>query len=230
MTLQPGTRLGSYEITSLLGSGGMGQVYRAKDHKLGRDVAIKVLREELASDPERLRRFEQEAEDDWRWFEPELTYENALLPLALFRFSIRTGDQHALRVARDSLSFLESTCFANGHLQLIGNAGWHARGAEPMVADEQPIDASAFVLAFRAAHDATGDRQQQLLPPGQADQKGYRVFSPTDCESLEELHQPAEEDRTEGQNKHWTNNDQPDRAPIAQYLPHHTSSEGQDTP
>ena len=61
MTLQPGTRLGHYEITSLLGSGGMGEVYRAKDHKLGRDVAIKVLREELASDPERLRRFEQEA-------------------------------------------------------------------------------------------------------------------------------------------------------------------------
>jgi hypothetical protein len=106
-----------------------------------------------------IRRFEQEADDDWRWFEPELTYENALLPLALFRFSIRTGDQRALRVARDSLSFLESTCFANGHLQLIGNAGWHARGAEPMVADEQPIDASAFVLAFRAAHDATGDRR-----------------------------------------------------------------------
>jgi serine/threonine protein kinase/tetratricopeptide (TPR) repeat protein len=61
MLLQPGTRLGSYEITSLLGSGGMGQVYRAKDDKLGRDVAIKVLREDLASDPERLCRFEQEA-------------------------------------------------------------------------------------------------------------------------------------------------------------------------
>ncbi len=61
MTLSPGTRLGSYEITSLLGSGGMGQVYRAKDLKLDRDVAIKVLREELATDPERLRRFEQEA-------------------------------------------------------------------------------------------------------------------------------------------------------------------------
>jgi serine/threonine-protein kinase len=61
MALKPGTQLGSYEITSLLGSGGMGQVYRAKDFKLERDVAIKVLREELAADPERLRRFEQEA-------------------------------------------------------------------------------------------------------------------------------------------------------------------------
>ncbi len=61
MVLRSGTRLGSYEITSLLGSGGMGEVYRAKDLKLGRDVAIKVLREELATDPERLRRFEQEA-------------------------------------------------------------------------------------------------------------------------------------------------------------------------
>ena len=81
------------------------------------------------------------------------------MPMALFRFSMRTGDQHALRVARDSLAFLETTCFTNGHLQLIGNAGWHARGAEPMVADEQPIDATAFVLAFRAAHDATGDRR-----------------------------------------------------------------------
>jgi serine/threonine protein kinase len=61
MNITSGTRLGSYEITSLLGSGGMGQVYRAKDLKLERAVAIKVLRKELASDPERLRRFEQEA-------------------------------------------------------------------------------------------------------------------------------------------------------------------------
>ena len=61
MTITSGTQLGSYEITSLLGSGGMGQVYKARDLKLGRDVEIKVLREELASDPEQLRRFEQEA-------------------------------------------------------------------------------------------------------------------------------------------------------------------------
>jgi hypothetical protein len=61
MSLGPGTRLGSYEIVSSLGQGGMGAVYRARDLKLGREVAIKVLAPELASDSEKLRRFEQEA-------------------------------------------------------------------------------------------------------------------------------------------------------------------------
>ncbi len=106
-----------------------------------------------------IHRFEEEADAEWRWFEPSLTYDNALLPMALFKFSKRTGDETALRVARDSLSFLETVCFADGHLQLVGNAGWYARGGERATADEQPIDAAAFVLAFRAAYAATGDRR-----------------------------------------------------------------------
>jgi serine/threonine protein kinase len=61
MTIKPGTRLGSYELTSLLGAGGMGEVYKAHDTKLGRDVAIKVLPEAFARDKERLARFEREA-------------------------------------------------------------------------------------------------------------------------------------------------------------------------
>jgi TolB-like protein len=61
MALSSGTRLGSYEILSPLGAEGMGEVYRARHVKLGRDVAIKVLPDELASDAERLRRFEREA-------------------------------------------------------------------------------------------------------------------------------------------------------------------------
>jgi serine/threonine protein kinase len=61
MTLRTGDRLGPYEIVAPLGAGGMGEVYRARDTRLGRDVAIKVLPAEFASDPDRLRRFEQEA-------------------------------------------------------------------------------------------------------------------------------------------------------------------------
>jgi len=61
MSLTAGTILGQYEIRSPLGAGGMGEVYRAHDTRLDRDVAIKVLPEYLTTDPERLRRFEQEA-------------------------------------------------------------------------------------------------------------------------------------------------------------------------
>ncbi|HJZ80236.1 MAG TPA: protein kinase [Pyrinomonadaceae bacterium] len=61
MTLSSGTKLGPYEILTPLGAGGMGEVYRARDMRLGRDVALKVLPSALASDPDRLRRFEQEA-------------------------------------------------------------------------------------------------------------------------------------------------------------------------
>ena len=59
--LNQGTQLGPYEVLSPLGAGGMGEVYRAKDARLGREVAVKVLPRALATDPDRLRRFEQEA-------------------------------------------------------------------------------------------------------------------------------------------------------------------------
>ncbi|HXY41033.1 MAG TPA: serine/threonine-protein kinase, partial [Vicinamibacteria bacterium] len=61
MTLTAGSRLGPYEISGLLGAGGMGEVYRAHDTRLGREVAVKVIPQELAADKDRLTRFEQEA-------------------------------------------------------------------------------------------------------------------------------------------------------------------------
>ncbi|MGH7336380.1 MAG: protein kinase domain-containing protein, partial [Myxococcota bacterium] len=72
MGLQPGERLGRFEIVALVGAGGMGEVYRARDPELQRDVAIKVLPAEVASDSARLQRFEREARATGRLAHPNL--------------------------------------------------------------------------------------------------------------------------------------------------------------
>src|SRR5712664_4264514 len=62
MALTSGAKLGPYEIVALLGAGGMGEVYRARDTRLGRDVALKILPESFTHDPERIARFRREAQ------------------------------------------------------------------------------------------------------------------------------------------------------------------------
>ena len=62
MPLKTGTRLGSYDVAALIGSGGMGEVYRAHDTKLKRDVAIKIVPDEFSRDADRVNRFQREAE------------------------------------------------------------------------------------------------------------------------------------------------------------------------
>jgi len=62
MSLAPGSRLGAYEIVAPVGAGGMGEVYRARDERLRREVALKVLPQSFATDPDRLARFEREAQ------------------------------------------------------------------------------------------------------------------------------------------------------------------------
>ena len=98
------------------------------------------------------------AKSDWRWFESALTYDNAMLPLAMFAAYGVTGERASLRDARESLEFLEEICFKGEHLQLVGNTGWHNRGGQRAIADEQAIDAAAFVLAFNQAYNVTKDR------------------------------------------------------------------------
>ncbi len=62
MSLQKGSRIGVYEVLGPIGAGGMGEVYRARDSRLKRDVALKILPDAFASDPDRLARFEREAQ------------------------------------------------------------------------------------------------------------------------------------------------------------------------
>ena len=70
LALVPGTRVGPYEILSTLGAGGMGEVYRARDTKLNRDVALKFLPDAFASDPDRLARFQLGASTSARMTSP----------------------------------------------------------------------------------------------------------------------------------------------------------------
>ena len=97
------------------------------------------------------------ASEQWRWFESTLTYDNALLPFALFAAFSVTGDGATLRDARESLEFLERVCFDSDHLQLVGNTGWHSSGGDKAYADEQAIDAAALVLAFSCAYSVTNN-------------------------------------------------------------------------
>lgn len=88
MTLAAGTKLGPYEVLSPLGAGGMGEVYRARDTKLNRDVAIKVLPESLARDADTLARFEREARSVAALNHPNI--------LSIFDFGTHDGITYAV--------------------------------------------------------------------------------------------------------------------------------------
>lgn len=103
-------------------------------------------------------RFEDNAgEQDWRWFEDSLTYANAVLPWALFEAHRRLGQDRLLRVARESLEFLDQVTFRDGYFRAVGCKGWMLRGAEPAQYDEQPIEACLATLTHLAAYEATSD-------------------------------------------------------------------------
>src|SRR5688572_18156126 len=129
MTLAPGTRLGNYEIIAAVGAGGMGEVYRSRDPRLNRDVAIKVLSPQLANDPAAVGRFEREAMSVARLSHPNI--------LSIFEFVHQNGsafvvtefvEGETLRARLDSgpLAARRAVSYA---LQIArGVAAAHARG------------------------------------------------------------------------------------------------------
>jgi glycosyltransferase involved in cell wall biosynthesis len=144
--------------TRSLGPRGTAQAVLGLVHWLAADhnaPSARDLLDELVA--KLLESYANNASSDWRWFEPTLTYDNAILPLALFAAHGVTGEHATLRTARESLGFLEEVCFEGERLHLVGNTGWHSCGGTKALADEQAIDAAAFVLAFRRAYAVTND-------------------------------------------------------------------------
>ena len=103
--------------------------------------------------------YEENKGAKWHWFEPVLTYDNAILPLALLNAYEITSDETYLTIAFEAMDFLESKVFHNGVLSPIGNDGWLERGKKAAQFDQQGIDAMAMVLLYQQAYRVTGDEK-----------------------------------------------------------------------
>ena len=115
MTLNAGTKLGNYEIVGSLGAGGMGEVYRARDSKLKREVAIKVLPDAFARDAERVARFQREAEVLASLNHPHIAAIHDLAEFGESRFLVLElveGETLADRIARGPIPIDESLAIA----------------------------------------------------------------------------------------------------------------------
>src|SRR5262245_26239279 len=115
MPLAPGVRLGPYEVQSALGAGGMGEVWRARDTKLARDVALKILPDAFARDPDRLARFQREAQVLASLNHPNIAAIHGLEESAGVRalvLELVDGSTLADRIARGKVPLDEATAIA----------------------------------------------------------------------------------------------------------------------
>jgi serine/threonine protein kinase len=111
MPFTPGTRLGVYELTAPLGAGGMGEVWRARDTRLQRDVAIKVLPEALATEPERLARLMREAQALASLNHPDIAQIHGLEesgPVRALVMELVDGDNLSALIARGAMPLAEA--------------------------------------------------------------------------------------------------------------------------
>jgi hypothetical protein len=101
--------------------------------------------------------YQHESSEDWKWFEPYLTYINGRLPHALFLAYVCTENTKYLEIARDSFDFLLQTQMIDGKFVPIGNHGWYKKGGERAMYDQQSIEASCMAEAALAAFHVTNN-------------------------------------------------------------------------
>ena len=104
-------------------------------------------------------KFIQHQQHNWNWFEDSITYDNGLLTAALYRAYEILGSAKYLQIADESRIFLESKCFREDRLSLIGNRRWLRLDQDYDLFAQQPIDAMAMVLLYESAWEATGNDQ-----------------------------------------------------------------------
>ncbi|HTE11112.1 MAG TPA: hypothetical protein VK645_09080, partial [Chitinophagaceae bacterium] len=102
--------------------------------------------------------FEGSKTDKWKWFEPVMTYDNAILPLALLHASTVLNDETILATAMESMHFLSELTLKNDYLSVIGNEKWYSMHEEQSIFAQQPLDVMAMVLLFQKAFQLTADR------------------------------------------------------------------------
>jgi serine/threonine-protein kinase len=152
MSLSPGTKLGPYEILSALGAGGMGEVYRARDTKLNRDVAIKVLLPAVANDPDRLARFSREAQVLASLNHPNIAHIYGIEDAAIV-MELVEGEDLAQRIARGPIPLDEALPIARQIAEALEAAHDHGiihRDLKPANIKVRP-DGTVKVLDFGLA-------------------------------------------------------------------------------
>jgi glycosyltransferase involved in cell wall biosynthesis len=131
--------------------------------------------------------YEENNHPDWQWFEDTLTYDNAILPYALFVAGLTLGDKY-LEVAEKTCEFLLKNTFNGSHFSFVGNRGWYERGETKAAFDQQPIEVASTVMMLRAAYDVTENNKFLKLQ-----RKAFDWFL-----GENDLHIPVYDFRTEG--------------------------------
>jgi len=166
LSLAPGTRLGSFRIAALVGAGGMGEVYRARDTKLDRDVAIKVIPASFAADPDRLARFEREAKVLASLSHPNIAHVHGFEQadgLHALVMELVDGEDLSVRISRGPLSFADGLTIARQIADALDAA--HDKGivhrdlkpANVMITADGGVKVLDFGLAKPALDEAGAD-------------------------------------------------------------------------
>jgi glycosyltransferase involved in cell wall biosynthesis len=96
--------------------------------------------------------------EEWKWFEPSLTYDNAVLPLSLLHAGSVLKDGSIMNVAMESMNFLSCLTLKSGCLSVIGNEQWYTKDGEQSLFAQQPIDAMGMVMMFQKVYQLTKDK------------------------------------------------------------------------